>query len=405
MSTAQHDVGAQDLLLSHLQPRDIAAMRCRGTCFIEMDSSTSVDVAVTAFHIIFLISHQGTRASRLAWSDVASMHLSTSPQGRHCAIMEFLVHERNSSAHKPAAPSSPKLTKVSQMIHADSTAKEADASSRALKQIFAHKSVKISDEALVAKPLIFYLEDTRADANDCSIVIASQRAFLYFVVQKQMQLSLSTKSLIHDDSELLNQYAVLENEVAAAASFKELLPLLEDLEDGARHHTIKFSFLHRPIILKRLTNELSSIRLRPMLPRTDGPALPLLLSNALNIRLASAAFRCISAIACDAYSFLNKKDTAATLAAEQCLLAAVAPITSEADLSDVRMRVAISELLQAQVEAMFNCMFIFFRTSSPAPLASFLHAHLTPEQVTGIVSSTVYVFTPPPFVSQYIWIL
>ena len=393
MSAAQQDAGADDLL-AQLQPRDMAALRCRGKCFIEMEATTSVDVAVTAFHMIFLISHQGTRTSRLAWSDVANMHLSVN-QGRHCAIIEFFVHKPKSAAHKPAV-SSPKLTKVAQMIQADTTAKEADASSRVLKQIFAQKSVveKMADETLAAKPLTFYIEDTRVDDNERSIVIASQRAFMYFLFHKQTQISLSTKSLVYDEPDLLKQYSALENDVAAALSNEELLPLLEDLEDGARHHTIKYTFMHRPLILNRLTKELSSFRMRPALSRQDGPTLPSLLSSKLNIRVATAAFRCISAIACDAYSLFNKEDAVATSAAEQCLLAAVAPVTSDVEMSDDRMRVALSALLQAQVESVFNCLFLCFRTPSPS-LIPFLSAHLTPEQVSAFVSSAVYEFILP----------
>jgi hypothetical protein len=394
MSATQHNADAQDIWLSHLQPRDIAALRCKGSCFIEMESATCVDVAVTAFHMIFLISHEGSRTSRLAWSDVASMHLSTSPQGRHCAMMEFIVHQPQQAVdHKPLA-SSPKLTKVAQMIHADSTAKEASSTYRALKQIFAHKSVsgKISEETLVAKPVIFYIEDTRANDDECSIVIASQRAFMYFFFLKQMQRFLSTKSLIHDDFELLNQYSTLESEVAAATSSKELLPLLEDLEDGARHHTIKRAFLHRPLILNRLTKELSVTRQLPAPPLPDGPTLPSLLSKQLNIRVATAAFRCISAIAFDAYSLFNKQDAEATSASEQCLLAVLAPLTTQVELSNVAVRVELSALLQAQVESVFNCLFLCFRTPSPAPFFSFISANFTPEHVTQFISSAVYAF-------------
>jgi hypothetical protein len=363
-----------------------------------MDSVNSVDVAVTAFHLIFIVSRQGTHASRLSWSDVSHIHLSLSPQGRHCAIIEFFVHEPKSLvdmvASKPTSPSR-KLTKVAQMIYEETIAKAADATSRVLKQIFAQKTSvvhHISEEPLAMKPGFLYIEDVRSNDDEQSIVIALQRAFLYFLFRKQTQPSLlSTKSLIHDHPELLKQYIVLENEVASASSTEELLPLLQDLEDGAScHHSIKYAFLHRPLILNRLTKELSTFRSRPTLARPSGPKLPSSLSVGLNIRLATAALRCVSASTSDAYSLVNKQAASVTSAAEQCLLAAVAPVTSEVEMSDASLRVGLSSLLQAQVEAVFHCVFLCFGIPNSASLMSFLSANLTSDQLTGFISSTVY---------------
>ena len=354
-------------------------MRCRGSCFIEMDADASVDVAVTAFHLIFLISQDGTHASRLAWSDVATMQLSTSPQGRHCAILEFFVQESKPAAAKPtsSAPSSPsnlKLTKTAQLLEKGALAKAAAA------------TVLSSN----AKPLIMYVEDIHPNDDEHSIVIASQRAFLHFHFNKQMQHKLSTASLLHNDPALLKQYAALENEVAAAASSDALLPLLEDIEEGARHHSIKFTLLHRPLILNRLIKALSTARLPPARLRPEAPTLPPLLSNSANMSLATAAMRCIAAVACDACSHCIAQDAAAASTAQQCLLASMTPLTSEAELSDVSMRIALSALLKAQVEAVFHCLCLCFSAPSPAPLASFMSLHLTPEQVTAFVANAVY---------------
>ena len=375
------DVGAHDFLLAHLHPRDVAAVRCRGSCFIEIDADASVDVAVTAFHLIFLISQDGTHASRLAWSDVATMELSKN-QGRHCAIMQFFVAESkpNPTLAKPtssSAPSSPinsKLTKTAQLLERDALIKAAAA------------TVLSSN----GKPLLLYVEDIRPNDDEHSIVIASQRAFLHFHFNKQTQLKLSTASLLHDDPALQKQYVALENEVAAAASIDALLPLLEDIEEGARHHSIKGNFLHRPLILNRLIKVLSTNRPPSARPPPGAPSLPPLLSSTANISVATAALRCIAAIACDACRLCVKQDAAAACSAEQCLLAAMAPLTSEAELSDVRMRVALSALLKAQVEAVFHCLSLCFSAPSPAPLASFLFLHLQPEQVTAFVANAVY---------------
>jgi len=145
----------------------MAALRCSGPCFIEMDAVDSVDVAVTAFHLIFFVSHQGAHSSRLSWSDVSNIHSSMSTHGRRCAIIEFFTHEPKSlvdvAASKPASPSQ-KLTKVAQMIYEETIAKAADATSRVLKQMFAQSSVvhRISEEPLVAKPTMLYIEDVRS---------------------------------------------------------------------------------------------------------------------------------------------------------------------------------------------------------------------------------------------------
>jgi hypothetical protein len=393
MSAAHHDAGSADLILSHLQARDVAALRCRGSCFIEVEHAAAVDVAVTAFHLIFIVSHQGSHASRLAWGDVATMHLSTSPQGRRCAIIEFFVRDEKPAVSVPA-PSSPKFTKVAQLIHAGTNAKAGNQTVRALSQIFAEKSVvhKIQDDCSVGKPLMFYIEDTQCNQNEHSIVIASQRAFLYYHFHKQMQNLLPTKSFVVDDLELLKQYIALENEVTAAASNDELLPLLEDLEDGARHHSIKHFFFHRPLVLNRLTKQLCIVRQCHATPQRDGSMIPSLPSKGTNIRFATAVLRCFSSIASDAYSMFNVHDAVASPAALHCLLAAVEPLTTEAELSDVNLRVALSGLLQAQIEAVFHCLFLCFCTPIPAPLASFLTAHLRPEQMSTFTASAVYAF-------------
>ena len=402
MSAAPHDPVTKQLLMPHLQPRDMAALRCSGPCFIEMDAVDSVDVAVTAFHLIFFVSHQGAHSSRLSWSDVSNIHSSMSTQGRRCAIIEFFTHEPKSlvdvAASKPASPSH-KLTKVAQMIYEETIAKAADATSRALKQMFAQSSVvhHISEEPLVAKPTMLYIEDVRSHDDERSIVIASQRAFLYFLFHKQTRPSLlSAKSFAHDDPELLRQYIALENEVACATSIEELLPLLQDLEDGAScHHSIKHAFLHRPLLLNRLTRELSALRSHAALATPAAPALPSLLSSALNIRFATAVLRCISAITSDAYSLVNKQAASATSAAEQCLLAAVVPVISEVELSDSSVRVSLSSLLHAQVEAVFHCLFLCFGFPNSAPVLSFLSANLTSQQLTGFISSAMYAVALP----------
>lgn len=399
MSAVPHDPGTNDLLLPHLQHRDMAALRCTGACFIEMDAVDSVDVAVTAFHLIFFVSHQGAHSSRLSWSDVSNIHSSMSPHGRRCAIIEFFTHEPKSlvdvAASKPASPSR-KLTKVAQMIYEETIAKAADATSRALKQMFARTSVvhHISEEPLVAKPTMLYMEDVRPHDDERSVVLALQRAFLYFLFHKQTQPSLpSAKSFTHDDPELLKQYIALENEVASATSIEQLLPLLQDLEDGARcHHSIKHAFLHRPLLLNRCTSQLNTLRSRTgaALATPAAPGLPSLLSSALNIRVATAVLRCVSAITSDAYSLVNKQAASATSAAQQCLLAAVAPVMSEVELSDSSVRVSLSSLLQAQVEAVFHSAFLCFGCPNSAPLLSFLSANLTPHQLTAFISSTMY---------------
>jgi hypothetical protein len=399
MSAVPHDPAAKELLMSHLQHRDMAALRCRGPCFIEMDAVHSVDVAVTAFHLIFCVSHQGAHSSRLSWSDVSNIHSSISTHGRRCAIIEFFTHEPKSlldvAASKPASPSQ-KLTKVAQMIYEETIAKAADATSRALKQIFAQTSVvhHISEEPLVAKPTMLYIEDVRSHDDDRSVVIASQRAFLYFLFHKQTRPSLlSAKSFIHDDPELLKQYVALEHEVTAATSIEQLLPLLQDLQDGAScHHSIKHAFLHRPLLLDRLTRELSALRPRAALATPGAPTGTLLspLSSALNIRFATAVLRCVSAIASDAYSLVDKQAASATSAAQHCLLAAVAPVISEVELSDSSVRVSLSSLLQAQVEAVFHCLFLCFGFPNAAPVLSFLSANLTSHQLKGFISSAMY---------------
>jgi hypothetical protein len=353
-------------------------------------TATAVDVAVTAFHLIFLISHQDSHASRLAWGDVSTLHLSTSPQGRRCAIFELSFHDQKPAAPSPA-PSSPKLTKVAQLIYADTVAKAGNQTLRALMQIFADKSIvhKIQVDASISKPLIVYIEDIQPNDDERSIVIASQRAFLYYHFHKQLRLELPTKLFDLNDIELLKQYSALENEVAAASSIDELLPLFEDLEDGARYHSIKHAFFHRPLILNRLNRELSSVRQRHAHSQRVTSALPSLMSNEMSIRVATAALRCISSVACDAYSMFNIHDTVASSSAEQCLLAAVGPLTTDAELSDVGLRVALTGLLQAQVEAVFHCLILCFRTPIPAPLASFLSTHLRPDQVSTFIASAV----------------
>jgi hypothetical protein len=370
---AADGAGPQDPLLSLLQPRDVAALRCSGSCFMEVEPAAAVDVAVTVSQLIFIVSHQGTRASRLAWGDVAAMHLSTSPQRRLCAVIEFLARDAHPAAAAPtAAASSPKLTKVAQLMHADSTARASE-----VKSVSAGRSA-LTDGAPTA-PLTLYIEDSQCVGDNFhSVVIASQRAFLYHHFHRQTRSAPLANKLQLDDAELLQQYSALEHDIVAAASIENVLPLLEELEDGARLLSIKRAFFQRPLVLNLLTKQLSAFRQQSSQ-----------LLNGAHVRAATAVLHCISSIVSDAYSMFDASDAIACSSAEHCLLAAAEPLATELHLSHVASRVALAALLRTQVEAVFHCLFLCFCSPVPAPLAPFLSAHFTTEQIMSFVASTV----------------
>jgi hypothetical protein len=374
---AADGAGPQDPLLSHLQPRDVAALRCSGSCFMEVEPAAAVDVAVTVSHLIFIVSHQGTHASRLAWADVAAMHVSTSPQRRLCAVIEFLARAvvHPAAAAPAAAASSPKLTKVAQLKHADSTARASE-----VKSVSAGRSA-VADGAPTA-PLTLYIENTQSVGdngdNFRSVVIASQRAFLYHHFHRQTRSVPLANELQLDDAELLQQYSALEHDIVAAASIENVLLLLEELEDGARILSIKRAFFQRPLILNLLTKQLSAFR------QQSSQSL-----SGAHIRVATAVLHCISSIVSDAYSAFDASDAIACSSAERCLMAAAEPLATELHLSDVASRVALAALLRTQVEAVFHCLFLCFCSPAPAPLAPFLSARLSTEQITSFVASTV----------------
>jgi hypothetical protein len=246
--------------------------------------------------------------------------------------------------------------------------------------MFAERSVldNIAKASSATQPLTLYIEDTRSGDNEHSIVIASQRAFLYHHFHKQTRRAQLANPLQLDEAELLQQYSALENDIAAAASSEDLLPLLEELEDGAKLLSIKRAFFHRPLILNHLAKQLATFRQHSSQ-----------LLDGARVRDATAVLRCISSIVCDAYSMFDTSDAIASSSAERCLMAASEPLVTEQHLSDVGMRVALSGLLRAQVEAVFHCLFLCFCSPAPAPLVPFLTARLTMEQIMSFVASAV----------------